>query len=147
VPRSLDNAMTNDKPVPRRERLVELLTAVVVGLALGGVVLVVIDGLTALLGWGRFGEISGWLAGVLPVWLFVEEYKAWREVPTRIVLALVSTALAIPLALAAATLASGPLPPLASGAIGVSVGALAYAVLWYVGIRWLADRTERGVSR
>src|SRR4051812_10064839 len=129
------------------ERLGELLLAVAVGLVLGAVVLVVVDGLTALIGWGRFGEISGWLAGVMPVWLFVEEYRAWREVPTRIVVTLLSLVVAVPVALAAAGLAASPLPPLGSGLIGVAVGSVAYAVLWYVGIRWIAARADRGVSR
>ena len=135
---------------PRRDkdgrvmRLTELLVSVGAGLVLGIVVLVVIDGLTAVLGFGRFGQLSGWLAGILPVWLFVEEYRAWKAVPTRIVLAIVAVLLAGVIALAVAGAAGAVLPPLGSGAAGAAVGALLYAVLWYVGIRYLA---ERGVSR
>jgi ABC-type phosphate transport system permease subunit len=143
----------NETTFPRRDRdgrvlrLTELLASVAAGLVLGLVVLVVVDGLTAVFGFGRFGEISGWLAGVLPVWLFVEEYKAWRAVPTRIVLALVAVVFATPMALAAAAAVQNVLPPLGSGTVGIALGALVYAVLWYVGIRRLAERAERGVSR
>jgi hypothetical protein len=139
--------MKDDKAVPRRERLTELLLAAAGGLVIGTVILVIVDGVSAAFGWGRFGQISGWLAGILPVWLFVEEFKAWRAVVTRAAMALVAVFFATPLALAAASLASGPLPPLGSGVIGAAVGSSAYAVLWFVGIRWLAQRADRGVSR
>jgi hypothetical protein len=135
---------------PRRDengrvvRLTELLASVVAGTVLGIVVLVVIDGLTAVLGFGRFGQLSGWLAGILPVWLFVEEYRAWKAVPTRIVLAIVSVVFAGAIALAVAGAVTAVLPPLGSGAAGAAAGALLYGVLWYVGIRYLA---ERGVPR
>jgi hypothetical protein len=135
---------------PRRDkdgrvmRLTELLASVGAGIVLGIVVLVVIDGLTSVLGFGRFGQLSGWLAAILPVWLFVEEYRAWKAVPTRIVLAIVAVLLAGVIAMAVASAASAVLPPLGSGAAGAATGSLLYAVLWYVGIRYLA---ERGVSR
>jgi hypothetical protein len=125
-------------------RLVELLASVTAGLVLGLVVLLVIDGVSSLLGLGRFGQLSGWLAGILPVWLFTEEFRAWRGVPARIGMTLVSGILAGTLGFAAATTLTGGLPPLGSGAVGAAISALLYGVLWYVGIRWLADR---GVSR
>ena len=123
-------------------RLAELLASVGAGIVLGIVVLVVIDGLTAVLGFGRFGQLSGWLAAILPVWLFVEEYRAWKAVPTRIVLAIVAVVFAGAIAMAVASAASAVLPPLGSGAAGAATGAVLYAVLWYVGIRYLAERGE-----
>jgi hypothetical protein len=137
---------------PRRDgdgrvvRLADLLASVAAGLVLGMAALLVIDGLSALVGLGRFGEISGWLAAILPVWLFTEEFRAWRVVPSRIALALLSGVLAAVLAMGAASAVAGmtALPPLGSGAVGAATGSLVYASLWYVGIRWLADR---GVSR
>jgi hypothetical protein len=133
---------------PRRDasgrvvRLAELLAWVAAGFVLGLLALIVIDGLFSLLGLGRFGQLSGWLAGVLPVWLFAEEFRAWRGVPARAGMALVSGLLAGTLGFAAAAVT--PLPPLGSGAIGAAISAFLYGVLWYVGIRWIADR---GVSR
>jgi hypothetical protein len=125
-------------------RLAELLAWVAVGLVLGLLVLVLIDGFSSLLGLGRFGQLSGWLAGILPVWLFTEEFRAWRGVPARIGMALISALLAGVLGFAAAETLGDALPPLGSGAVGAAISALLYGVLWYVGIRWLADR---GVSR
>ncbi|NJC82086.1 hypothetical protein [Planosporangium mesophilum] len=135
---------------PRRDadgrvlHLAELLASVAVGLVLGILALLVIDGLSSLFGLGRFGQLSGWLAGILPVWLFIEEFRAWHQVRGRIGMALVSGFLAAVLGIAVAAVAESALPPLGSGAVGSAVSALLYGVLWYVGIRWLADR---GVPR
>jgi hypothetical protein len=135
---------------PRRDadgrvvRLAELLAWVAAGLVLGFVVLLLIDGLSSLLGLGRFGELSGWLAGILPVWLFTEEFRAWRGVPGRIGMTLVSGLLAGVLGFSVAVVSAHTLPPLGSGAVGAAVSAFLYGVLWYVGIRWMADR---GVPR
>ncbi|GIG73878.1 hypothetical protein HC028_07475 [Planosporangium flavigriseum] len=135
---------------PRRDaegrvlRLAELLAWVAVGLVLGFVLLLLIDGLSSLLGLGRFGQLSGWLAGILPVWLFTEEFRAWRGVPARAGMALVSALLAGTLGFAVAVTVGDWLPPLGSGAIGAAISALLYGVLWYMGIRWLSDR---GVPR
>lgn len=125
----------------RVERLVELIASVVAGLVTGLVVLLVVDGLPALLGWGRFGDLSGWLAGILPVWLFVEEFRAWRSVPGRAVLALFAGVMSLVIGVAAGQAAAAALPPLGSGAVGVAVSAVVYGALWYAGIRWLADRS------
>jgi hypothetical protein len=100
--------------------------------------------MSSLLGLGRFGQLSGWLAGILPVWLFTEEFRAWRGVPARAGLAIVSGLLAGVLGIAVAATIGGVLPPLGSGAVGAAISAFLYGVLWYVGIRWLADR---GVPR
>jgi hypothetical protein len=125
-------------------RLAELLAWVAAGLVLGVVVLLFIDGVSSLLGFGRFGQLSGWLAGILPVWLFTEEFRAWRGIPARAGLAIVSGLLAGVLGIAVAATIGGVLPPLGSGAVGAAISAFLYGVLWYVGIRWLADR---GVPR
>jgi hypothetical protein len=135
---------------PRRDaegrvvRLAELLAWVAAGLVLGFVVLLLVDGVSSLLGLGRFGRLSGWLAGILPMWLFTEEYRAWHGVPARVGMALVSGLLAGTLGFAVAVTVSDALPPLGSGAVGAAISAFLYGVLWYVGIRWLADR---GVPR
>jgi hypothetical protein len=135
---------------PRRDadgrvvHLAELLAWVGTGLVVGFVALLAVDGVAALLGAGRFGQLSGWLAGILPVWLFVEEFRAWRAAPARIGMALGCGLLAGVLGFAAAAGVSAALPPLGSGAVGAAISAFLYATLWYVGIRWLA---ERGMPR
>jgi hypothetical protein len=116
-----------------------LLGQMVIGLIIGIVGLVLIDGLFALLGLGSFGHVSGWLAAILPVWLFVEEFRAWPGVVLRIGAA----AFAALVGLAIGSLvggAAGFLPPLGVGAVGAAVATLSYTVLWYFGIRWLARR-------
>jgi hypothetical protein len=134
---------------PRRDadghvaRLSELAAAAAFGTVVGFVGVVVVDGLFALIGLGRFGHLSGWLAAILPVFLFVEDVRAWRGVPGRVGVAALAAVLALVLGSGAAGLAGIALPPLGSGAVGALVGVEVYAVLWYVGIRWLADRRVR----
>ncbi len=139
--------------VPRRDAdgrvaaLSDLLVAAFAGLIIGLAVLALLDAVFAAFGSGRFGQSSGWLAAVLPIWLFVEEFRAWRGVPGRIGAVLVVGVLAAGAGLAAAGLTSG-LPHLLSGALGATVFALVYVVLWFFGIRWLARVAgEKGVSR
>jgi hypothetical protein len=133
---------------PRRDdegrvvRLGELLGWIAAGLLFGTVALLVVDGVSALAGWGRFGQLSGWLAGILPVWLFTEEFRAWRAVPSRVGLAMLCGLLALVPGVAAASVAAGALPPLGSGAVGAAVAGILYGTLWYVGIRRLAERGE-----
>lgn len=117
-----------------------LLGFTLAGLVTGVAALVVIDAVTALLGRGDFGHANGWLAVVLPVWLFIlEELRAWRGVTGRLVLAGSGLLVGLALGLVAAN-AVAELPPLGSGAVGAAVASLAYAVYWYHGIRWLARR-------
>jgi hypothetical protein len=107
-------------------------------------VLIMIDGVSALLGWGSFGGSSGWLALILPAWLFIlEELRAWRGVHGRLPLAISGGLAGLALGLGAASLVAGlaaGLPPLVSGGAGAAVAALAYALYWFHGIRWLARR-------
>lgn len=138
---------------PRRDAdgrvaaLADLTVAAFAGLIVGLAVLALLDGVFAAFGSGRFGQSSGWLATVLPVWLFVEEFRAWRGVPGRIGVVLIVGVLAVGGGLAAASL-TGDLPHLLSGAVGAIVFVLLYAVLWFFGIRWLARVVgEKGVSR
>ena len=91
-----------------------LLAAVVAGAA----AVLLLDGVFALLGLGDFGRVNGWLAAILPVMLLVEEFRAWRGVRARIVVALVAAAArAWPSGLVVAGLV-GDLPALVSGALG-----------------------------
>ncbi len=131
---------------PRRDEhgrvvgLPDLLALTVAALLTTFAVLVVVDGVSAAFGWNEFGNSSGWLALILPLWLFVlEELRAWRGVHGRIMVA-VSGGL---VALLAGLVVSGQvadLPPLLSGGAGAATASVVYAVYWYHGIRWLARR-------
>lgn len=119
--------------------LPDLLALTVAGLLTGLAVLLLLDGTGAALGWGSFGEISGWLVLILPAWLFlIEELRAWQGVTGRIGAALVGGLVGLALGLLAAGLMAGP--PLVTGGVGGAVAALGYAVWWYFCIRWLARR-------
>ena len=120
----------------RIEYVVDLLGFVLAGIVFGVVVLLVIDGAVVLLGRGTFGGASGWLASVLPALLFVEEFRAWRGTRWRFALAFGCATVGLALGLAVAGVANF-LPPLASGAIGATFAALAYALLWFYGVRRL----------
>ncbi|HEY2674646.1 MAG TPA: hypothetical protein VGJ07_30295 [Rugosimonospora sp.] len=112
----------------------------IIGLLVGLAGLVVIDLIFALLGLGPFGHASGWIAAILPVWLFAEEFRAWSGVALRIVLAAVAAAFGLVLGSVVGG-AAGALPPLAVGAIGAAVATVSYTLLWYFGVRWLAHRS------
>lgn len=133
--------------VPRRDgrgrnsTLPDLLGRTLAGLTVGILALVLLDWAFELVGLGDFGRANGWLALILPAWLFVEEFRASAPGHARVLAALVSAALALALGLLAAGLASD-LPPLASGAIAATVTAMSYAVVWFYGVRWLENRTS-----
>src|SRR4051794_17110784 len=77
------------------------LAAVVVGL----LAVLVFDVGFALLGSSDFGASSGWLAAVMPAWVFVEEFRAAAYGAARVAVALVAAAVAGAAGLLAAGLA------------------------------------------
>lgn len=137
--------MTGRDSFPRRDRdgrvvgLPDLLALTAAGLLTGAAILLVIDGTGAALGWGTFGQASGWLVLVLPAWLFlIEELRAWRGVTGRIPAAAAGGLLGLAVGLLVA--GSVPGPPLVSSGIGAVAAAIVYAVWWFHSIRWLARR-------
>lgn len=119
--------------------LADLLAITVASLLTGAAVLLIIDGSGAVLGWGTFGEISGWLVLILPAWLFlIEELRAWRGVSGRLAAAAAGGLLGLALGMIAAGFTPGP--PMITGGVGGAVAALVYAVWWFHAIRWLARR-------
>ncbi|PZM95987.1 MAG: hypothetical protein DIU79_06140 [Actinobacteria bacterium] len=128
---------------PRRDahgRLValpDLLGVALAGLVIGILILVLFDGVLAFLGFAEFGRANGWLAVILPVWLFAEEFRAWRNGTYRVLVALVAAGVAITSGLLAAGLAN-EWPPLASGGVAATVFTFGYALIWFHGVRWLA---------
>lgn len=114
-----------------------LLGFALAGFVLGLAALLLVDAVLAATDVSRFGRANGWLAVILPIWLLVDEFRAWRGQPGRVPVAVVGVALGLALG-TLATGAAADLPPLASGAVGAAVAILAYSLVWYYGIRWFA---------
>jgi hypothetical protein len=131
---------------PRRDEtgritgLADLAGVVLAGLVIGVLALVAFDWAFESIGLTDFGRTNGWLAVILPAWLFLEEYRAWGPGPARVAAALVAAAVGLTTGLLAAGLAAG-LPPLVSGAVAAGAFALVYTLIWYFGVRWLDRRT------
>lgn len=131
---------------PRRDAdgrivaLSDLLGLVLAGVVVGVLALLVFDWAFALIGAGRFGRANGWLAVILPAWVFVEEFRAAQRGPARIAAALVAAVLGITLGLLVAGVVAG-LPPLVSGGLAAATFAVSYAVIWFIGVRWLTGQT------
>jgi hypothetical protein len=136
----------NSDGFPRRDadgrivRLPDLLGVTLAGLVIGVLALVLFDWTFALIGLGHFGRANGWLAVILPIWLFVDEFRAGGPGPARVAAGLVAAAVGVVAGLLAAG-AAAALPPLWTGAIAAAIFALSYAVIWFSGVRWLARRT------
>jgi hypothetical protein len=133
-----------DGGFPRRDarrRIValrDLMAVTLAGAVAGAVALVLLDGLFALAGLGAFGRVNGWLAVILPVMLLVEEFRAWRGVRARLIVALASTVVAVGVGMLAAGIA-GDLPGLVSGGLGAVGFTAAYPPIWFYGVRVLGD--------
>ncbi|MGR6316689.1 hypothetical protein Q2K19_09585 [Micromonospora soli] len=131
---------------PRRDAegrvatLGDLLGVSLAGLVIGVLALVLFEWAFATLGAGGFGRTNGWLAVILPVWLFWDDFRAWEFGAARVLAALAGLALGVLAGLLAAGLTAG-LPPLLSGALAAAVFTVVYAVVWFPGVRWLARRT------
>jgi hypothetical protein len=121
----------------------DMAVGVAVYLVIGLVLLVVIDAVSAAAA-GRFGEISGWLGGIMAVWLFVEDFRAWGRGADRVGALRWAVAFAgVLLGGLAGALLGAQLtawPNLASGALGVLLACALYAAIWFFGIRVVADR-------
>jgi hypothetical protein len=130
--------------MPRRDEqgrvvfLPELLGVAVLFAVVNAVGLVLIDGLLALLRIAHFGGSSGWLVLILPAFLYFDDFRAWKAARLRWLVAPVAALVGIALGLVVAGLTGG-LPPLASGGIGALVAIVAYAPVWWFGIRTLTE--------
>ncbi|MFG3420070.1 hypothetical protein ACIBTZ_11925 [Micromonospora sp. NPDC049460] len=131
---------------PRRDAegriltLGDLLGVSLAGLVIGVLAVVLFDWAFALIGSGDFGRANGWLAVILPAWLFWDDFRAWEFGAARVVAALVAGAVGLVAGLVVAGLAAG-LAPLVSGGLGAAAFTLGYAVVWFHGVHWLARRT------
>ncbi|GIJ26559.1 hypothetical protein Vqi01_17210 [Micromonospora qiuiae] len=131
---------------PRRDAdgriraLGDLLGVGLAGVVIGLLVLVLFDAVFASFGAGDVGQANGWLAVILPAWLFLEDFRAWEFGAARVVAALVALAVAGVSGLALAGLTAG-LPPLLSGGVAAATFTVVYAMIWFPGVRWLVRRT------
>jgi hypothetical protein len=117
----------------------DMVAGVVLNVALGTLILAVIDGIVALLGGGTFGRFNGWITGILAVWLFVEDFRAWRIGTGRIGVALLGIVLGLGVGIVVARNLT-MMPNLFAGAVGMLVAGMLYAAVWFFGIRALAER-------
>ncbi|MGW4295553.1 hypothetical protein ACWEH1_21225 [Micromonospora chersina] len=139
---------TEEQPrsFPRRDAegriltLGDLLGVSLAGLVIGVLALVLFEWAFATMGAGDFGRTNGWLAVILPLWLFWDDFRAWEFGAARVLAALAGIAVGVLAGLLAAGLAAG-LPPLVSGALAAAVCTVVYAVIWFHGVHWLARRT------
>ena len=114
----------------------DLLGVALAGLVIGIAGLGLFDGVLAFLGVAEFGRANGWLAVILPVWLFAEEFRAWRN-GTRVRRRAGRRGCGDHLR-AARRWSRQRVPPLASGGVAATVFTFGYALIWFHGVRWLA---------
>jgi hypothetical protein len=117
----------------------DLLGVALAGLVASFGVLLVFEAGAALLRLSRFGAASGWLAAILPIWAFVEEFRAAPYGAARVAVAALAGGLGVAAGLTAAGWAA-ELPPLASGAVGAATLTVCYALVWHYGLAWLRHR-------
>lgn len=117
----------------RLTRLTDLLGQCLAGLVISLAGVLIIDGIYALLGYGEFGQISGWLAMIFPILIFVQQFSLAKGARGRLIVTLVGIIATAGLGLSAAGVFSN-LPPIGSGAIGALVATLVYAAVWHVGL-------------
>lgn len=120
----------------------DLLGVALAGLVSGIVVLLLFEGVMSLVRLSTFGNASGWLALILPVWLFVEEFRAARYGAYRVVVALLGAGFGVAIGMTLAGLAAVSFPALVSGAVGALAFTVVYCLIWFYGLRWLSHRAD-----
>ena len=137
---------TTSERRPRRDAdgrlatMPDLVGVALAGLVTGVVVLLVLEGLMSLARLSEFGDASGWLALILPAWLFTEEFRAAGFGAYRVVVAILGAGFGLAAGMTLAGLAAGPFPPLVSGAVGALALTVVYCLVWFYGLRWLGHR-------
>jgi hypothetical protein len=118
----------------------DLLGTVLAGLVAGAAILLIFEAVMSLVRLSTFGSANGWLILILPLWLFVEEFRAAGFGAPRVVVALLAAGFGLALGLTAAGLITAA-PVLFSGATGAAVFTVVYALIWFYGLWWLRHRT------
>jgi hypothetical protein len=118
----------------------DLLGVALAGLVCGVVVLLVFEAIMSATRLSHFGHTSGWLALILPVWLFTEEFRAAGFGAYRIVVAVLGGGFGVAIGMTLAGYAAAEFPALISGAVGALGLTIVYCVVWFYGLRWLSHR-------
>ena len=118
----------------------DLLGVALAGLVCGIVILFAFDGVMSLVGLSEFGHTSGWLALILPVWLFTEEFRAAGYGAKRVMVAILGAAFGVAVGMTLAGFASAAFPALVSGSVGAAGLTVGYCLVWFYGLRWLSQR-------
>jgi hypothetical protein len=118
----------------------DLVGTCLAGLVTGIVLVLVLEAILSVTRVSHFGNTSGWLAVILPVWLFTEEFRAERSGGYRIVVAVLAAGFGVATGLSFAGLAALDFPRLVSGFVGATVFAVVYCLVWFYGLRWLSHR-------
>lgn len=136
---------------PRRDvdgrylSLVELVAVAVVGALVSFGAVALLDWLMSLVNMGAFGTGSGWLAATLPILVFLDDFRAWRDAGgARWIAAIAAVLLSLGAGLVLAASFEGW--ALITGAVGAFTLTVFYGVLWFVGVRLLTGSLE-GASR
>jgi hypothetical protein len=118
----------------------DLLGVALAGLVCGVVILLAFDGVMSLVGLSKFGHTSGWLALILPVWLFTEEFRAAGYGASRVIVAILGAGFGVAVGMTLAGFASAAFTTLVSGAVGAAGLTVVYCLVWFYGLRWLSHR-------
>jgi hypothetical protein len=117
----------------------DLIGTALAGLVAGAAILLIFEAVMSLVRLSTFGTANGWLVLILPLWLFVEEFRAAPYGAARVVVALLAAGFGLAAGLTAAGLVTG-VPALFSGAAGALVFTVVYALVWFYGLWWLRHR-------
>ena len=100
----------------------------------------IIEAVLSLTRISEFGATSGWLAIILPVWLFVEEFRAETFGFPRVVVAALAAGFGVAAGMTIAGFAASQFPTLVSGLSGAAAFTVVHSLVWFYGLRWLSHR-------
>jgi uncharacterized PurR-regulated membrane protein YhhQ (DUF165 family) len=120
----------------------DLVGTALAGLVAGIVLVLILEAILTVTRVSRFGATNGWLAVILPVWLFVEEFRAEVHGASRIVVAVLAAGFGVATGLSLAGLAALDFPRLVSGFTGAAGFTVVYCLVWFYGLRWLRHRDD-----
>jgi hypothetical protein len=128
-------------PSGRLATIGDLLGTALAGLISGAVLLLAFEAILSLTRVSEFGGTSGWLALILPLWLFTEEFRAARESgPYRVVVAVLGAGFGLAVGMSLVGVAAPVFPALVSGLAGAGGLTVVYCLVWFYGLRWLSHR-------
>lgn len=119
--------------IKRINRLTDLLAQCLAGFLISIAGILIMDGLFALIGIGKFGDLNGWLALIFPIMVFVGQFQAAKGERGRIIIAALGAVVGLGLGSTAAG-AFAHLPAIGSGAVGALLATLVYAAIWHIGL-------------